>query len=159
MIPTIIWINCLLSLTRIDHEVDLIMYSLEIDLILHSSYFCLSLVPLKFEATSSSWVKISPKHFCVYFFRVVDFILLSLSLTAVSSGRLDTIIGEMLGRVCGRWVGVSGVGCVGKGLCFRLGMLQWGFCGELRVWNRTGYQHGWKFRLRKWNKNSSLCCL
>ena len=111
VIPTIIWINCLLSLTRIDHDVYLIMYLLKINPILHSSNFCFSLVPLKFEAASSSWVKNSSKHFRVYFFCVVDFILLSLSLTAVSSGRLDTM-GEMLGRVRGRWVGVSGVGCM-----------------------------------------------
>ena len=77
------------------------MYLLKINPILHSSNFCLSLVPLKFEAESSSCVKNSSKHFRVNFFRVVDFIRLSLSLTAVSSGRLDTI-GEMLGRVRGR---------------------------------------------------------
>ena len=148
MIPTIIWINCLLSLTRIDHEVDLIMYSLKIDLILHLFNFCLTLVPLKFEATSSSWVKISPKHFCVYFFRVVDFILLSLSLTAVSSGRLDTIIGEMLGRVCRWWVGSSGVGCVsarvdvsGWECCSGDSVANWGYETEQAI--NMGENSGW----------------
>lgn len=135
VLPTMIWINCLLSLSRIDHEVDLIMYLLKIDLILHSSNFCLFYVPLKFEAASSSWVKNSSKHFRVYFFLVIDFILLSLSLTAVSSGRLNTI-GEMLGRVRGRWVGVGGVGCVSV----RVDVSRWECCSRDSVancWDET----------------------
>ena len=108
VIPTIIWINCLLSLT------------------------CLTSV---YPWCHSSLKQQVHQHFCVYFFRVVDFILLSLSLTAVLSGRLDTIIGEMLGKVCGRWVGVSGVG----GVSARVDVSGWECCSGDSVAN-YGYE-------------------
>ena len=108
VIPTIIWINCLLSLT------------------------CLTSVYPWCHSSSKQQVH---QHFCVYFFRVVDFMLLYLSLTAVLSGRLDTIIGEMLGKVCGRWVGVSGVG----GVSARVDVLGWECCSGDSVAN-YGYE-------------------
>ena len=96
------------------NRVDIIMlirqYSRLTSPAFYSSSLSLPALPLKLQEASSSALKISSKHFLVYFFLEDAFCWYFFRLQAVSFGRLETM-GEMLDNGCRRRVGFTGVDC------------------------------------------------
>ena len=100
-----------LFINRVDDIIMLIcQYSRLTSPALYSSSLSLPVLPLKLQEASSSALKISSKHFLVYFFLEDAFCWYFFRLQAVSFGRLETM-GEMLDNGCRRRVGFTGVDC------------------------------------------------
>lgn len=119
-----------LFINRVDDIIMLIcQYSRLTSPALYSSSLSLPALPLKLQEASSSALKISSKHFLVYFFLEDAFCWYFFRLQAVSFGRLETM-GEMLDNGCRQRFGVTSVVCrilVGKTVWAvrRMCLLKW----------------------------------
>ena len=98
-----------LFINRVDIIMLICQYSRLTSPALYSSSLSLPALPLKLEEASSSALKISSKHFLVYFFLEDAFFRYFFRLQAVSFSRLETM--EMLDNGCRRRFGVTGVDC------------------------------------------------